>query len=269
MKPFLHNYLLLVLVILVAFTSPSSAQQNQIEDKQISIQLFRDNSLAEGSTSSDGLIINFTHDGFNGLDWRDAPKINNQDENLARIIGQTLLAIENREFPIVNENLLLFINQFSTTVYQFRITVDEFDDVETVLFDNHLNLETPLEVGVNIYDFTINNSSPSSIANNRFAIKFKEKTFSVNEFSLNPIKVYPNPVKVGTKLKLEIPRLPSASSYTICLYSLTGQKIFTNKINSNTQSYIINTENLKKGIYILEVITDDLYSKFTKKIIVN
>ena len=195
---------LLVLAFILPVMSLKTFGNEPRDEKFIAIELFRNNSLELGSTASDGVLICFTEDGFNGLDWRDAPKMNNLDENLARIIGNTLISIENREFPVDNENLALFVNQYSTNTYQFRLFVDDFDDIEVFLFDNFTTVESPMGIGENIYHFNIDHFDVQSTASNRFSIRFKKISLALNLFETYPVAVFPNPVRVGSPLCIDI-----------------------------------------------------------------
>ncbi len=257
-----------VIMLPLSVVAQQSNTENPPSSKQLRVMLFRNNSLAEGSTSSDAFVVNFTHDGFNGIDWRDAPKMNNPDENLARVIGQNLFSIENRAFPVENEVLSMFINQFTTLTYQFKIDVDAFDEVEAVLFDSHTNSQTLLEVGETIYDFSINHSVPSTLASNRFSIRFRPITFSVNVFEANPIDIYPNPVARGNNIRFNIPSNQFSSPIFVSVYNLGGKQVFTKQLNENRSQHQISTEKLLPGVYLIEFSTADKKSRYTKKLLV-
>lgn len=248
--------------------SQASANTNVPPNKLIRLSLYRNNSLSQGSTASDAFVVNFTHDGFNGLDWRDAPKINNQDENLARSLGQNLRSIENREFPVANEVLPIFINQFSTLTYQLKIEIDQFEGVETVLFDSFTQTTTLLAVGNTIYNFVIDHSVPSSMAFNRFSIRFRPVTLSVNEFEKKPVVIFPNPVISGNVFNIEIPSNTYSSNLNLSVFSLSGKQVYHRKIENKKQRIVISSERFSPGIYLVELTTLDQKSKFTKKLII-
>jgi hypothetical protein len=95
-----------------------------------------------------------------------------------------------------------------------------------VLFDNHTQTTTLLEVGDNVYDFTIENSIPSITASNRFSLRFRSITFSVNEFEKNPISIFPNPVNSGGTINIEIPGNVYSSDLSLSVFSLTGKRMY-------------------------------------------
>jgi len=92
--------------------------------------------------------------------------------------------------------------------------------------------------GFNINWFEINNS----LTQNREALAIDE-THNSKE-----LKLYPNPVK--NTLFVE----GFSGTATVNIYDLSGQKILSQQL-SNTPS-AINLQKLKKGIYLLDIITD-------------
>ena len=61
-----------------------------------------------------------------------------------------------------------------------------------------------------------------------------------------PIRIYPNPATNQVNIDL-----PGVMLYSIEVYSLVGQKMYSNK---TSESFIINTLNFDNGIYIIKII---------------
>ncbi len=237
------------------------------EQLDLYVQLFTQASYDANSTSSDGILIRFTHDGFNGLDHRDGPKMDNLDENLARQFANQLLSIENREYPVVGENLALFVNQYTTANYVFKVDVPSFNGVKLVLRDNYLNTTTDLEQGTNIVQFSINQSVPASTAFNRFSLRFEDIPLSTNDIEKNQIAVYPNPV-THNFFYLDLGREALQTKLSaVQLYTQEGSLVFNHQPEVLENKYKIDTSSLSRGLYILKA-TQDNGQTFTTKVLV-
>ena len=107
-------------------------------------------------------------------------------------------------------------------------------------------------------EININNEAIESIFGIDNVTIPKNKTLSAETFSLNKISVFPNPV--SDKLKLN--SFEEVQSYSII--DITGKQILkSNKNQSNT----IDVNFLKKGVYILNILTNKMdrqYIKFIK-----
>ncbi len=75
---------------------------------------------------------------------------------------------------------------------------------------------------------------------------------SINEFSVKPISLYPNPASDKLNVEFEIRRV---SDVNIKLHNLLGQTVFsTNKtFSSGQRKFQINVSDLETGIYMLEL----------------
>ncbi len=222
------------------------------ESLSMQVQLYTEDSFNANSTSSDAFVINFTEDGYNGIDLRDVPKMDNIDENLARFHSGELLVVENRAMPQVNEELTLFMNQFSSTDYVLKLMVPEFDIVDTKLVDFYTGEIHDLVQGENHIYFSIDASNASQ-AYNRFRIEFSQQTLSSSDFITNSdVKMYPNPVN-SDYLYVELPEL-IAGDVTVTIYDTQGRKVSESAFNNlNTKSLKIDQLNLSSGMYILQI----------------
>jgi len=87
---------------------------------------------------------------------------------------------------------------------------------------------------------------------------------SINSLSIKPkIKIFPNPFKVSTQLKIE----GNYNDITLIIYNSFGQKVKEIK-NSNNQIIKIERENLVKGLYFIQILQSNSLI-MTEKIIVS
>ena len=236
-------------------------------ESQLQINLYDKASFDTNDTADDGVKIKFKADGNNLVDQWDAKKISNQDENLARMFGNHLLSIEERAFPIDNEILPLFINQYRDTEYVFVINnIDLPQGTIAYLRDNYLDTLTELEEGVNIINFQVDPSVNASTAFHRFSIVFEVETLSVGEFNNNNFSVYPNPLE-GSDLWVEVDGL-SGEEALVQIYDTLGRmvKTFNQQVESNGKIHLNNIQ-LNQGLYLLELTSGGkkYMSKFVKK----
>lgn len=258
------------LVIKEAHKLTEASQVQTFEENEqldLYVQLFTQASYDANSTSSDAFLIRFTHDGFNGLDHRDGPKMDNLDENLARQFANQLLSIENREYPVVGENLSMFINQYTTTSYVFKIDVPNFNGVKIVLRDNYLDVTTDLEFGPNVVQFSVNQGIPGSVAFNRFSLRFEDEPLSANDFDNQKIAIYPNPVTNNFfYLDLGVGGLPTKLT-SVQMYSQEGSLVSITQPEVLENRYRVDTSKLSRGLYIVKA-TQESGHTFTSKILV-
>ncbi|MCG2611603.1 T9SS type A sorting domain-containing protein [Flavobacterium sp. SM15] len=102
-----------------------------------------------------------------------------------------------------------------------------------------------------------NFTSYNGITRNHLA-RINNVTLSANEFKMNEITFYPNPVK--DVLYLNMPNAISVNEFEI--YDSLGKKVSTNTLSNNQ----INVAELSNGVYLLKLKTDNgVYSnKFLK-----
>lgn len=75
---------------------------------------------------------------------------------------------------------------------------------------------------------------------------------------------YPNPVEQGGYVYVE--KSPSANT-TVKIYDINGKYISTNKTTSSNGKIAIPTANLSKGIYLLEISSDNISNNLVKLIV--
>lgn len=111
------------------------------------------------------------------------------------------------------------------------------------LEDKKLKTFTKLNTKNSKYVF---NTGDEKTNNTRFYLHTTHKSLSLNEFSFSDIVIY------NTNNSLELSNLPVGKN-TVELYSLLGKKVVTKNVNLQKESVSIH---LKKGIYILKLITE-------------
>jgi len=87
-------------------------------------------------------------------------------------------------------------------------------------------------------------------------VYFRNSSVGINSIDNNSIAIYPNPVKAGNEIRVNV------DANKIDLYDLSG------KVVSTSNNSVINTNGLSEGIYFIKVITrkGDL---ITKKLVIN
>ena len=133
-----------------------------------------------------------------------------------------------------------------------QVTISADPD-EGYKFDNWT--EDGNEVSVDsVYSFTLEDDR-SIVAN------FRQVATSIDDFGKEDIRVYPNPMNNVVNVSgLD------ASTNQIIIYDLRGVKVFEKDITQRNVS--ISVESLKKGMYFIEIKTDD-GRRYVKRIIKN
>lgn len=232
----------------------------------LNVMLYTKAAYEAGATSSDAFVIHFTRDGSNEIDNRDAPKMMNFDENLARLEQGEILVVENRAIPTPNETMQLFINQFTTTEYVLKFITPDFEGLKLNLVDDYTKEVVEVESGSTsaIY-FTISDVNASQ-AYNRFSLEFEQVTLSTSNYlEQNKLMVYPNPV-ISNSLTLQVSNNLSGN-VQVEIFNLQGKRVYLQLFkNQTTNTVKIENLNFKDGVYYVK-ITGDSNLSLTKKII--
>ncbi|MFK7781759.1 endonuclease [Psychroserpens sp.] len=107
-----------------------------------------------------------------------------------------------------------------------------------------------------IFDINEWDSFPS---NNCDDLGIHDQSLSLNDFSLEAFKIYPNPVKNVLNIELN-----SAKETQIEVYNVLGKRVIARTIYTSST---IQTSNLSNGIYILRITQDNI--SVSKKLIKN
>ncbi|MFD0932459.1 T9SS type A sorting domain-containing protein [Psychroflexus salinarum] len=231
--------------------SPAQTETKSLSQiEYINIQLFDADSYAEGNTPSDGLRINF-NDSYSVTAKDDSPKLGNLDENLVRVEGNEYSAIERRPFPVGEEKLQLFINQYTKESYVLKFDLTSNLNTKLFIEDKYLNEIFEITKANDTYKFMIDQSVPKSLASNRFSLVLDPISLSAVDEELIRLNVYPNPTKGSFKISGQ----DLAQGAGVEIYNILGQQVY--KRDFKGQSTIeINDFNSNTGIYLIKIETN-------------
>ena len=234
----------------------------------IDLALYNSDAFADGDTASDGLRVDFRENQENIVDFNDAIKFTNLDENIARLEGEELISMENRSMPQADEELPLSIWQYRRTDYVMQFDLGEFAGLDVFLKDYYLNTETQLTEGdLTAIDFTVDNDIPASKDINRFSVVFRTASLG-NEVitASDTFALFPNPLTGET---LYINAANSYQNANVAIYNTLGQLMLETNSDFNTGNQLaVKTGNLQAAMYIVKLRTDTgaVYSaRFVKK----
>lgn len=224
------------------------------ENNQVSLELLLYNKelLNNGGNESDALAIMFSQSSNDNVDDNDAVKMENPDENLARLNDDKLLSIENRSMPKDGEYLDLYVDGYTTDDYKFDgHSVNFPNDVNAFLVDHYTGEQTL--INNNQYHFSVDLSSPNSAANDRFSIKFEKQNLNIDDNDIsNDVKVYPNPVtkELATIKSSQL----SGKEVTFSLHDIKGQSIYeADKEFKNNGECYLDLGSVQNGVYIIKL----------------
>ncbi len=231
----------------------------------IAITLYDQEAYNTNDTPDDGLKIFFKAGANNALDQEDVLKIQNQDENLARLFGSFLLSYETRDLPVDSEILPLFVNQYATTDYVFTTNiVDLPTETKVYLRDNYLQTNTLLPDGTSTYAFSVDPNVPASQAFTRFRLQFEIETLGNQNFEQASFALYPNPV-IHNKIWISAASL-AGENVVINVFDVLGKKVasYHEEVSTNGQVHLTDVT-LTSGLYLVELTTES--NKFTTKFV--
>lgn len=222
---------------------------------KMNVMLYDEYSYKSDNTSRDAFKVNFVTGANNALDENDFLKSGNLDENLARFhsSSKVVLAMEERDEPIDGEELPMFINQYRTQDYVFRILNDNVpNDKQVYLKDAYTEESHLLEEGENIIHFSVDHNTSESEASDRFSLVFELETLNTAEFDTPDLKVYPNPII--DELNLNFKNSISGENVEVQLIDILGRQAYnkSHQIDSSGKLKITDTK-LSQGVYILKV----------------
>jgi hypothetical protein len=216
----------------------------------INIMLYDSESYNLENTPVDALRINL--DGtFKITAEDDAPKIGNLDENLGRLIGNEIVSIEKRPFPLGSEELPLFINQYRRESYVMKFDVTANLTTQIFVKDNYLQTLTEITSSNNIFSFTLEFSIPESEASDRFSLVFESESLSTEDENLSNLSLYPNP----TRGSFRISGTDLGQDAQVEIYSIIGQQVYAKKLRGQS-SIEITDFNASSGVYLVKLKTN-------------
>jgi len=227
-------------------------RSNATPFKSIAINLFTEDAYLNEETASDGVKIKFGENYNSLINSNDAPKLGNPDENIARVENQDYVTLEQRNLPIQDEILPLFINQYRYENYVMSIHLNESFDYKVYLDDAYLQTSTLLEQGDQMISYQVDSSIPESISSSRFQLRFGEQNLNTGLEEVGSLKVYPNPIKNGS-LHIELPNA-FRNQLNLRLVNLMGQQVLEQNINAQNKGKIsLNNLSISTGVYYLKI----------------
>ncbi len=242
------------------FRANNDVQNN----KNISLYLFTEEAFTNGASYSDRLKINFSANYTNAVDFQDAPKLFNQDENLSRVEAGNLLSIEKRQLPENEEILPLQLSQYRTNSYMFQINIANIEK-EVYLEDNYLGTSTLLENTENTISFTVDAGSSSSSALDRFSLRFGDDNLDTDAVQQPVLSYYPNPIQ-NNELFIEL-GAQSNTAYKITIYNVLGQQVLMQQPANQNGKLHVRGLDFPSGLYYLILENKEEGTQETLKII--
>ena len=242
-------------------TATSTAVFSENNLSSLNLKLYKTNDLNNQEFESDALQINFDDQFDNTVTIKDADKLMNPDENLARNENDELVSIEKRSLPMDGESLSLYTKGFIEDDYTFVITNSNLPDgTDAYLVDHYTGDQTLLNDGKNQISFTVDESIPESTASDRFSLDFDLETFGIDDNELaDNFKVYPNPVTDG---QVSLQSTNTTGGATISLYNMIGQRVFKTEssfeANGKTK---VNLGTPESGVYFIEIDQNGVTAK--------
>ena len=139
---------------------------------------------------ADGVLYRFSAEANDSVDFDDAGKIMNFNENLGISEGSSILTIDNRTMPMPSDSLRLSLTGIKSTNYQLEFVPSSLQNKAFTLYDRYLNTTTTIRVSdTTSYTFNVNTSVAASKASNRFVI-VAMKTKTVLPVTFTKIKAY-------------------------------------------------------------------------------
>jgi len=122
--------------------------------------------------------------------------------------------------------------------------------------------------GANSYEFT--NKKPANGINyyrfqsvDKDGSKSYSKVISVNFGVKQSFSIIPNPAKDFAIINFS----KAVDKGTIAVYDITGKQVITQSLSGNTNTYKLNTQSLKSGLYVVKIITTA--GNYNEKLLIN
>ena len=148
-------------------------------------------------------------------------------------------------FPVENPIIMTLNLDSSTWINDSTYTASyDIDSLTTNLFD--------IDVAVSSAKNLLGNVQDQHQEADLFSV-YKGITLDIGELVTNKVRVYPNPVKVGTPIKLDFPN--SNTEINLQLYNTSGQLVTEN--NGKAKQLVLETGNVALGEYLLIIQYND------------
>ena len=222
------------------------------------IQVHRNNIVLQLSSSvfSDSYQLTFKTGGNLDMDDQDALKVSEGYVSISSLHAKGLkLAIEERDFPVGEEEISLVVKGYASGQYYLKIVAAEFeaDSTGVILFDKFMNKKLSISAESTInYPFTIDSALKESQGDKRFSLLLSKVSLPVAVVDTGPeLLAYPNPFQHHLFINVKDFHTPSAE---VKIKDLTGKLVWQKSfedVQMNAQLEL-ECQNLFPGLYLLE-----------------
>jgi|GEM_PF-2756605 len=234
-------------------------------DFSIQSSLYKTANLQNGYGVSDGLVLKFNDNYTTIANYEDAEKFINPDEIYA-ILNNGLRSIDKQALPSIGHEIELFITAYRDPNYSLTFDIqNKPEGLGVFLNDDYLNIQTELTNDA-VYNFSVDENIPGSVAENRFSLSFDNTTLGVNDNNFGvSFSLYPNPSQDG-RFEIKSKGL-NADDVSIKIHNILGQQVFSKKlVVGNNGRVMVNAMGLSAGVYVVELSQEG--QSFTSKLII-
>lgn len=231
--------------------------------KNLRLTLYSTNAYNTNQSAADGVLVLFDEQFNNQIDFMDAPKISNIDEDFMVKNNNQSISIESKKLPLDQEEIQLSITKYRHAQYTMVLNIDSIDGTTAFLHDSFTNQYIMIAPGIDqVYNFSVDNTIPNSVSSERFKIVFQVQPLNSSDFELANIKVFPNPSSGDFFLSL-----PFNEKSAVKIKNLLGQTVYQQESNGQMNLQINASTFVTTGVYIIEVMIDS--HAYSHKIIFN
>ncbi len=223
----------------------------------MTIKLYQRDSLANGASPCDALVLKFDPALNSALEGNDAIKPINQDENLSIFVDDKFVSINSANLPETFDTLDLRISQIRDSRYTFDFEFIGNVGRKAYLLDRYMSKLTEINADSRAkLEVDFDKSIAESIDNQRFAIVFGDATSGVQHFASRKAKISPNPVN-SNNFQVKLPGQIGVKSLEIV--DLKGAVI----LRSQNVNGFVSVDGISNGIYLVNVLGMDgvMYSE--------
>ena len=232
----------------------------------IDLTLYSANDLSNGETPKDGLRLKFSDNYTTSPSGEDAAKFGNIDENIAAVNAGKYLAIDRREFPMNEEIIPLFFNQYRTNDYSLSFSLNEMQAYDIYIVDAYLDEETQITENGFVFDFNVDPNISESTDANRFSLKLQPVTLGLEDVISESFRMYPNPLTDG-HLTIDLPQ-QIQGEFNVKIHNVLGSSVLDLQREADNGQIILSNLNLSSGVYFVKIKSENTQTSFTQKLIV-
>ncbi len=234
------------------FASVFRSNADNVQNAALNVAVYDTAELSTGYPI-DGTLAVFGNDFAPELGLGDVEKLYTSGEHLGFFRENKLLTIEALAPVVENDELQLRILFFQANKsYTFKIKTQSFDsDANAYLFDQFLNIQTPIDFTQDNFISFSTTADANSYANDRFKIVFTVSPLGIGNWELKSVSLYPNPIK-DNGFTIALPNT-ATGAIKISICNMVGQKIYETTTEAKNTIKVTPTVQMSKGIYVVEI----------------